>query len=54
MIDERTVLAIERILARGDRAELIPGPEGSVKVLRIRRSLVRDSAESEKNNVSPS
>ncbi len=43
MLDEGTVRAIEGILARGDRAEVVPGPEGTVKVLRVRRSVVRDS-----------
>lgn len=43
MLDKRTIRVIEEILARGDRAEVVPGPEGTVKVLQVRRSVVRDS-----------
>ncbi len=35
-----TIKAIESILARGDRAEVIPTKEG-VKVVRIRREVVK-------------
>lgn len=29
--------AIEKILSKGDRAEVIPGPNGTVKVIRVSR-----------------
>lgn len=37
---EEVIRAIEKILARGDRAELMKGPDGAVKVLRVRRERV--------------
>ena len=40
---EQIISAIERILARGERVELIPGPGGSVKVVRVRRAVELDT-----------
>ena len=40
MIDEKTIKAVEAILVKGDRAELIP-VKGSVKVMRVRREEVK-------------
>ena len=37
---EQTIRAIESILARGERVELMLGPGGEVKVLRVRRETV--------------
>lgn len=39
-MDEKTIRAIEAILARGDRVELIPVKDG-VKVMEIRRKEVK-------------
>lgn len=36
----QTIRAIEAILSRGERVELMKGPSGEVKVLRIRRETV--------------
>ena len=38
-MNKAAIYAIERILSRGDRAEVIPGPGDSVKVIRIRRDV---------------
>lgn len=38
---EQTIKAIESILAKDDRVELIPMPGGKVKVVRIRREPVK-------------
>lgn len=38
-MNQTAIKAIERILSKGDRAEVIPGPAGTVKVLRIRREV---------------
>lgn len=37
---EKVIHAIEKILARGERVELLQGPNGEIKVLRIRRETV--------------
>jgi len=42
-MSEAVIRAIEKILAKGDRVELIPGPNGTVKVLHIRRSVVAET-----------
>lgn len=42
-VDTATIKAIESVLARGDRAEVVPVKDG-VKVLRVRREEVRDGA----------
>lgn len=39
-MDEKTIRAIEAILARGDRVELIPVKDG-IKVMEIRRKEVK-------------
>ena len=38
-MNQAAIYAIERILSRGDRAEVIPGPGDSVKVIHIRRDV---------------
>lgn len=38
-MNQTAIKAIETILSRGDRAEVIPGPGDSVKVIRIRRDV---------------
>lgn len=40
---EAVIRAIEAILAKGDRAEVLPGPDGTVKVIHVRRSVVADT-----------
>lgn len=40
-MDEKAIKAIESILSKGDRVELIPGPGSSVKVIHIKRKTVR-------------
>lgn len=40
---EQVRQAIDRILDRGERVELIPGPNGSVKVIRVRRDVELDT-----------
>lgn len=37
---KQTIQAIEAILARGERVELMTGPGGEIKVLRVRRETV--------------
>lgn len=37
---EQVKQAIEKILDRGDRVELMKGPEGEIKVLRVRRETI--------------
>lgn len=39
-MDEKTIKAVETILSRGDRVELIPVKDG-VKVVRVRRDEVK-------------
>lgn len=39
-MDEKTIKAIENVLAKGDRAELIPVKDG-VKVIHIKREEVK-------------
>lgn len=36
----KVITAIEKILDRGERVELLKGPDGQIKVLRIRRETV--------------
>ena len=38
-MNQTAIKAIEHILSHGDRAEVIPGPDNSVKVIRIRRDV---------------
>lgn len=42
-IDPATIKAIESVLAKGDRAEVVPVKDG-VKVLRVRREKVMECA----------
>lgn len=42
-IDEKTIKAIESILERGERVELIPVKE-DIKVMRVRREEVKDDS----------
>lgn len=42
-VTESVIRAIEAILAKGDRAEVLPGPNGTVKVIHVRRSVVADT-----------
>lgn len=44
-MDEKTIKAIESVLAKGDRAEVIPGPNQSVKVIHIKRKVVNTEQE---------
>lgn len=37
---EKVIRAIEKILERGERVELMKGPGGEIKVLRVRRETV--------------
>ncbi len=37
---EDAIRAIEAILKRGERVELLQGPDGKIKILRIRRETV--------------
>lgn len=39
-MDEKTIKAVESVLARGERVELIPVKDG-VKVVRVRREEVK-------------
>lgn len=41
MIDENAKATIESVLAKGDRVELIPGPNDSVKIIHIKRKTVK-------------
>lgn len=45
-IDHATIKAIESVLAKGDRAEIVPVKDG-VKVLRVKRETVRDGNKKE-------
>lgn len=42
-MSETVIRAIEAILAKGDRAEVLPGPNGTVKVIHVKRSVVADT-----------
>lgn len=33
--------AIEKVLSKGDRVELIPGPNDSVKIIHIKREVIK-------------
>lgn len=39
-MDKKMIAAIEAILARGERVELLTGPNGEIKILRVRRETV--------------
>ena len=42
-LDSKTIVAIESVLSRGDRVELVPVKEGGVKVLRVKRRIIVES-----------
>lgn len=44
-IDAQTIKAIESVLSKGDRAEVVPVKDG-VKVLRVRREEVKTNGKS--------
>ena len=44
-MDEKAWAIINRILEKGDRVELIPGPENSVKIIHIKRKIVKTGQE---------
>jgi len=44
ILDEQTIKAIETVIAKGDRVELIPVKDG-VKVVRVRREKVKNEKE---------
>ena len=39
-MEGKVIREIEKILAKGDRIELVPGPGGSVKVIHIKRDII--------------
>lgn len=39
------IAAAEMVLNKGDRVELVPGPDGEIKVLHTRRSIVKTGRE---------
>lgn len=41
------ITAVEAVLSKGDRVELIPGPEGTVKILHIKRQIVKTGSETD-------
>ena len=40
---EKTIHAIEAVLAKGDTVQITPAPNGGIKVLRIKREIVYDT-----------
>lgn len=40
-MDEKTIKAIESVLAKGDRVELIPAKDG-IKIIHIKREVVKN------------
>lgn len=47
MLDEKAIKAIESVIAKGDRVELIPVKDG-VKVVRVRREEIKLNGASRK------
>lgn len=47
VLTEKQIKSVESVLSKGDRAELIPGPNGTVKVLHIRRTIVNTGQEAD-------
>jgi hypothetical protein len=39
-VKPEVIEAIQKILSKGDRVELIPGPDGTVKVIHIKRKTI--------------
>lgn len=46
VIDEKTILAIEKVISKGDRVELIPVKDG-VKVIHIRRKEIKPNTDTQ-------
>lgn len=44
-LDAEAVKAIEAVLSKGDRVELIPEPGNSVKILHIKRKIIKTGQE---------
>lgn len=40
-MDDKQIKTIEAVLAKGDRVELIPGPNGTVKIIHIKRKTIK-------------
>ena len=40
-LNEKDVKAIEGVLSKGDRVEIVPVKDGEVKILHIRRKIVK-------------
>lgn len=47
-LDAKTIRAIECVLSKGDRAEVLPAPGGGVKVIHIQKTLVSDTGKKKK------
>lgn len=47
------IAAIEKVLTEGDRVELIPGPNGSIKILHIKRKVVKLGPPQEGKDTTP-
>lgn len=43
ILDQKVIKAIEFILSKGDRVEIIPGPNGTVQIIRITRKTELDT-----------
>ncbi len=39
-MDDKAVKAIESVLAKGDSVEIKPGPNGTVKILRVKKTII--------------
>lgn len=42
-LDKASIMAIETVLSKRDRAEVICAPDGGVKVIHIKKTLVSDT-----------
>ena len=47
-MDEKACAIIKAILDKGDRVELIPGPNGSVKIIHIKREIIKTGREKDR------
>ena len=47
-MDEKAWAIIKAILDKGDRVELIPGPNGSVKIIHIKREIIKTGREKDR------
>lgn len=43
-MEKRAIDTIEAILKAGDRAEVIPGPKETVKIVRVKRKIALDTS----------